>query len=361
MHHRLLYLALASLLLTACSQDQAVTPASPKPVKIEVAGASDINAAASFVGTLRARQRSDLSFEASGRVQTVLVDIGDRVRAGQVLAQLDEAPSRWRMVRAQADRDAAAATLAERQTWLQQQQTLARENIISPTALQAALASHQQAQSQLAAADAALASARRELSLTRITAPYDGEIVARLVQAHSDVTPGQAILQLESGKALELLAQLPENLATQLQIGSKASAKNAELVFPVKLERLSKRNDNGSLVQAIFSVSEVPAKLRSGSVVTLELAQGQRQAISLPASALLPNPNANSAKVFVLQGDRIHSRTVNTEGQLLAAGRVAVNGVNAGEKIVVAGTASLHEGQQVVAYQSTSLLQGAKP
>jgi multidrug efflux pump subunit AcrA (membrane-fusion protein) len=188
MHRRLLCLAVASVLLSAC-QDQPVSQVSPGPVKIEIAGNSNTSQSDSFIGTLRARQRTDLSFEAAGRVQTMLVDIGDKVKAGQVLAQLDEAPARWRAVRAQADRDAAAATLAERHTWLQQQQTLARDNIISSTALQAAQVSHQQAQSQLAAAEAALSAARRDLSLTRITAPFDGEIVARLVQAHHDVTP----------------------------------------------------------------------------------------------------------------------------------------------------------------------------
>lgn len=359
MPHRLLYLALVSTLLSGCAQEAAVPSASPKPVKIEIAGASNTQLANNFVGTLRARQRTDLSFEAAGRVQTMLVDIGDKVKAGQVLAQLDEAPTRWRMVRAQADRDAAAATLAERQNWLQQQQTLARDNIISATALQAAQASFQQAQSQLAAADAALASSRRELSLTRITAPFDGEIVARLVQAHNDVTPGQAILQLESGKSLELVAQLPEDLASQLQAGATARARNGELQFPVKLERLSKRSDNGSLVQAIFAVSELPAKLRSGSVVTLELAQNQASALTLPASALLPTSQANSSKVFILQGERLQSRAVTTDASLLTGGRIAVKGIQAGEQVVVAGTASLHEGQFAVAYVNPSVLQGA--
>lgn len=358
MHPRLLYLALASLLLSACSQDTTMTGSTAKPVKIEIAGASNDSHTDSFVGTLRAKQRSDLSFEAAGRMQSMLVDIGDKVRAGQVLAQLDEAPTRWRMTRAQAERDAAAATLLERQAWLQQQQSLARDKIISATALQAALASHQQAQSQLAASEAALASARRELSLTRITAPFSGEVVARLVQAHSDVTPGQVILQIESGKQMELLAQLPEQIASRLNLGATAQARDNELRFAVKLERLGKRSENGSLVPAVFSVSETPATLRSGSAVTLELAQNKTNSLSLPVSALVLGTQPKQAKVFVLQGDRLHSRVVSTDGQILAGGRLAVNGIQAGEKIVVAGTASLHEGQLAVAYPSQSFIAG---
>ncbi|MBR7781579.1 efflux RND transporter periplasmic adaptor subunit [Undibacterium luofuense] len=359
MRRRLLCMAVTSVLLAACSQDQPVSQVSPKPVKIEVAGSTGTGHADSFVGTLRARQRTDLSFEAAGRVQKVLVDIGDKVRAGQVLAQLDEAPARWRAMRAQADRDSAAATLAERQNWLQQQQALARENIISATALQAAQASHQQAQSQLAASEAALASARRDLGLTRITAPFDGEIVARLVQAHHDITPGQAILQLESGKALELVAQLPEQLASQLRTGSSATAQSGDLQFPARLERVSRRSENGSLVQAVFAVSEVPATIRSGSVVTLALPQEKQTALTVPASALLPSAEAQKAEVMILQGDRVQKRTVKTEGALSAGGRIAVTGIQAGEKVVVAGAATLHDGQAAIAYTNRSVLQGA--
>ncbi|MGR5437883.1 efflux RND transporter periplasmic adaptor subunit, partial [Vibrio owensii] len=112
--------------------------------------------------------------------------------AGQVLARLDESPARWRLNKVEADRAAAAATAVERRAQLQQQEALARDKIISQTALESARAAHQLAQSQLAAADAALATARRDLALTHITAPFDGEIVARLTQPFSDVAPGHA-------------------------------------------------------------------------------------------------------------------------------------------------------------------------
>ena len=128
----------AALLLAACAE-HAPPPAAPaKPVKIEIAGDSARQQADSFVGTLRARQRTDLSFETSGRLTLIKADVGDQVRAGQVLAQLDPAPARWRLDKAVADRNAANATLAERQTWLRQQEALARDGIISPAALQAA-------------------------------------------------------------------------------------------------------------------------------------------------------------------------------------------------------------------------------
>ncbi|MFZ4529655.1 MAG: efflux RND transporter periplasmic adaptor subunit [Undibacterium curvum] len=358
MHSHFLTVLASALLLTACAEDSAKPTLPPKPVKVEIAGGTALDSVDNLLGTLRARQRTDLGFDAAGRLIAVKVDIGDRVHAGQVLAQLDEAPARLRLLKAQADREAAAATLAERQTWLQQQQALARDGIISPAGLQAAQASHQQALSQHAASEAALANARRDLSLTRITAPFDGEVAARLVQPFTDVSPGQAILQLESGRALEVVAQLPDFIANQIAPGAEAHAVSGVQQFPIRLERLSKRSDNGALVQAVFQVRQAPANLRSGGIVTLELPRKGGQAITLPASALIPGADAKGAKVFVIDGDKLQSRSVTTDGQLLAGGRLAVSGLRSGDSVVVAGTATLHDGQRVIAHRPASLLQG---
>lgn len=352
----------AALLLAGCADHTPPRAAPPKPVKIEVAGGGALQNADTFVGTLRARQRTSLGFETGGRLAAVKVDVGDQVRAGQVLAQLDEAPARWRLDKAIADHNAAAATLAERQTWLRQQETLARDGIIAPAALQAAQASHQQAVSQHAASAAFVATARRDLELTRVTAPFDGAVVARLAQPFIDVTPGQTILQLEAGQSLELLAQLPEPVAARLAPGAAAYARVGGERLALKLERLSGRSDNGSLVQAIFQVKDAPPAVRSGAVVELELPRKGTPAITLPAAALITATDAKGASVFVVKGGTLQRRAVHTDGRLLPEGRLAItDGVNAGDQVVIAGTAFLHEGQAVLAHRSQTLLQGGRP
>lgn len=351
----------AAVLLAACAEHAPPPATSAKPVKIEVAGHTGAQAPDSFVGTLRARQRTDLSFETSGRLTIIKVDVGDQVRAGQVLAQLDPAPARWRLDKAVADRNAANATLAERQTWLRQQETLAKDGIISPAALQAAQASRQQAASQQAAAEAAVAAARRDLDLTRITAPFDGQVVARSAQPFVDVAPGQAILQLESGNALELVAHLPDAVAARLKPGMSAHARSGAERLDVRLERISSRSDNGSLAQAIFRLDRAPATLRSGAAAALELPQHGAQALTLPASAIIAANDLRSASVFIVKDGRLQSRKISADSRLLPHGRVAItSGVQAGEQVVVAGTAFLSVGQAVVAHRSQTLLEGAR-
>ncbi|NHR08538.1 efflux RND transporter periplasmic adaptor subunit [Chromobacterium haemolyticum] len=363
-----LAVAASAFMLSACSQSTPPATAQPKVVKTEIVGTAQAQAASNhFVGTLRARQRSDLSFETAGRIVAIQVEVGDRVRAGQLLARLDEAPARWRLDKAEADRAAAAATLTERSAQLEQQQALARDKIISPTALQSTQAAYQQARSQLDAANAALSTARRDLAHSRITAPFDGEIVARQAQPFTDVAAGQSILQIQSGNQLEVVAMLPESVTPSLTPGSSsARGKSGSETFPLSLERLSARSDNGSLVQAIFRLPKTPTTLRSGGVISVELPNLQAtHKISLPASAILPAPQPGQAVVFVLTpSGKLQHRTVHTSTGMQSGGRITITqGLATGERVVVAGAAFLHEGQPAKSYSSETLLpsvQGAE-
>ncbi len=362
--------ALLAALLTGCAEPPPPTAAAPRPVKVERVADSATATHETFIGTLRARQRAELGFEQPGRIAAILVDVGDRVRAGQVLARLDASPAQWRLDKAQADRTAAAAALAERATQLRQHESLARDKIISATALEAAQTQHRLALSQLQAADAALAMARRDLTLSDIKAPFDGEIVARAAQPHSDIAAGQPVLQIEAGQTLEVVSMLPEAVAARLAPGQAATARigtpaQTGSTHPLKLERLSARSESGSLVQAVFRLDGAAPGLRSGAVVSVELPHATTTAgISVPAPALLPAAEPGSASVFLLDAaqGRLVRRAVQLGKGVLPGGRIPVSaGLHAGDQVVVAGAAFLTEGQAAVQHASTTLLHGAQP
>jgi RND family efflux transporter MFP subunit len=356
-------IAIAAL-LTGCHQAPASVVQAPRPVKIEVIGDSAAESRDTFVGTLRARQRSDLSFEAPGRIAAILAETGDHVRAGQVLARLDEGPARWRLDKAEADRAAASAALAERTTQLKQHQSLANDRIVSAATLESAQVQHRQAVSQLQAADAALALARRELALSSIKAPFDGEIVARSAQPHGDIAAGQPVLQIEAGRALEVVAMLPDTVAARLSPGVAASAGQGQRTVPLKLERLSARSESGSLVQAIFRVDGSTEGLRSGGVVAVELPRRGVATVSVPASAVVYGSDGRrNASVFVLDTakQQISRRAVVLGDAALPEGRVPVSsGLSRGDQVVVAGTAFLTDGQRAVKHEAQTLLNGGR-
>ncbi|MBN0545295.1 biotin/lipoyl-binding protein, partial [Pseudomonas aeruginosa] len=99
----------------------------PEPlrtVKLEAVGAGSSAAASRFEATLRQEQRAELAFENGGRIAEIAVDVGDRVRKGQVLARLDAEPARLRLAQAEANLRAATVQARERQIQLQQQQAM---------------------------------------------------------------------------------------------------------------------------------------------------------------------------------------------------------------------------------------------
>jgi RND family efflux transporter MFP subunit len=359
--------ALLAALVVGCAKEPAPPADLPRPVKVEVVTDGILHASESFVGTLRARQRADLGFDSSGRIAAILVDVGDHVRAGQVLARLEEAPAQWRLQKAQADRAAAAAALAERTTQLHQHALLAKDQIVSATTLESVQTQHRLADSQMQAAGAALELARRDLALTHITAPFDGEIVARAAQPHTDIGPGQMVLQIEAGQALEVVAMLPDTVAARLAPGQPAAAKVSSTgqarALTLKLERLSARSESGSLVQAVFRITEPVSGLRSGGVVSVELPSPTTAAVSVPAPALLPGIERGSGSVFVLDAAKGHiaRRTIKLGNGVLPAGRIPViAGLVAGDQVVVAGVAFLTEGQPAVRHEAQTLLHGAQ-
>jgi RND family efflux transporter MFP subunit len=354
-----------AILMAGCGETPAPLAETPRPVKVEVVAQGASETAESFIGTLRAQRRADLGFESPGRIAALLVDVGDHVRAGQVLARLDEAPAQWRLNKAVADRGAAAASLAERNTQLRQNESLARDHIISAAALESVQTQHQLATSQLQAADAALAQAQRDLALARITAPFDGEVVARAVQPHTDIAAGQPVLQVEAGQALEVVAMLPDSVAARLAPGQSAgatlSAPQGTRSLPLRLARLSAHSESGSLVQAVFAIESPVAGARSGGVVSVELPRTTAASLSLPAQAVLPGAAPGRASVFVLD---THGRLVRHAIQLgdgvLPNGRLPVrSGLTPGEQVVVAGAAFLSEGQAAVRHEPQTLLQAA--
>lgn len=360
---------LAAIAFAGCAEQARESAVAPRPVKLETVGGGALGANESFVGTLRAKTRADLSFESPGRIASVLVDVGDRVRAGQVLARLEEGPAQWNRDKAEADRLAAVAALAERNRQLEQSEALARDQIISPTALESVRTQQQIAATQLQAAEAAFALAARSLSVARIVAPFDGEIVGRLVQPHADIGAGQPIFQIEAGRHMEVVAMLPEGVATRIAPGLAATATisaqaGGVSALPVTLERLSARSDSGSLVQAIFAVRSPAAGLRSGSVVAIELPRSERGSISIPASALLSDATAGSGAVYLLDPTRnvIVRRAVKVGDAPQANGRVLVlAGLQPGDQVAIAGVAFLTEGQAAVKYVPETLVGKERP
>ncbi|WP_115573243.1 efflux RND transporter periplasmic adaptor subunit [Xanthomonas campestris] len=349
--------------LAACSGPDAPATETPRAVKLERFGAGS-DSPLQVPALVRQEQRAELAFEGAGRLSAVLVDVGDRVTRGQLLARLDDEPLRLREQQADANVRAALAQSGERQLQSRQQQAMFDDGASSNATLTAARAAADAATAQLQVARADLAMARRGRRLGELRAPYDGSVVARLQQPHADVAAGQTVLQVEGQGHVQLVATLPTVAAADLVPGQTVHARIVDAgAAPValRLRSLSSRVDNAATVQALFEPVAATTALRSGDSVLLTLPARAASTPSVPLSAVVPRLNRQQASVFVYQPAKraVIERAVDLG--TIAGERVQIlRGLRAGEQVVSAGVGFLVSGQPVTPLQAQTQLSGGR-
>jgi membrane fusion protein (multidrug efflux system) len=339
--HIMLVMALA---LAGC---KAAAPApapraEPVPVRLVRVGA-DGGAVTTITGTVRHAEETPLAFAQPGRVRAVLVDVGDTVRAGQLLATLDTGPADANAVAAAEDARRAALDLTRLRT-------LADKGWVTRARLESAEAG-------AAAANARAAAARFDQRYARVHAPGPGVVLARTLDPGAIAAAGAPVLTLGDARG-GLVVQLP---LTDRQAAALRPGTPAELRLPAlgpapisgQLRRISGRGDpaTGAFIGEI-ALPALPG-LRSGMIGTVRIATGSiggETAASrpvIPATAIFA---ARTEEAFVYVHDpragRVRARLVRIEA-IGEAGITLSAGLKAGEAIVATGLDRLRDGAQV--------------
>lgn len=320
-----------------------------------------------FVALVRQAQRADLSFENGGRIAGVMVDVGDTVRPGQVLAKLDPEPAHLQILQAEAQVRSAAGQLQERRDQLRQQQAMHADGATSKLTLDAAQLAVTMAEAAHSSATAALQMTERAQRQSILRAPYAGRIKARLAEPGSLSAAGQAVLQIEGDGHLQVVADLPAALLPPtLKLGAVVTARGVDQTDATGTIRLTLRSladhiDAGGTVQAIFDLKpeQGPAQAppRSGAALSIAIDSGSPQVATLPLTAVAHGVTPGTGHVFVY-----HRNGTVLERRPVVLGRQRGNsieitqGLQPGEQVAGAGTAFLIDHQRVVPYQSASTL-----
>lgn len=301
------------------------------------------------VGTVRARQSSQLSSQIVATVTSVRVHEGERVRRGDVLAVLDDAQQSAALSRAaaaiasaqqdigaaQADDTLAAATLRRYQSLYEKKSVSPHEMDEVQARAAAAAARREQAQAGLAQAAAMQAQARAGLGYTRVRAPFDGVVTARFVDPGALASPGVPLLTVEDTAAFRLEATVDETAIPFVKLGGMA---------PVALDAMG-GDIEGKVVQIVPAVDpasrtftvkvELPpdARLRSGLFGRVRFVRGERQAILVPRLAVVERGQLQG--VYVVAPDGTLNLRFVTLGRTSGDRVEILSGLESGEKLVV--------------------------
>ena len=308
----------------------------PEAVPVEVAKAGRRSIAASYMGTapLEARGEAQVVAKTSGIALRVFADIGQQVRAGQPLVQIDR--DRAALQVAQAD-----AQVRKLEANYRRASQLVEQKMVSVNDVE-------QLRYDLENARASLRLARLEQSYGTVTAPISGVVASRNIKTGNLVQINTPIFTIVDNSRLEATLNAPEREIETLKAGQTVQLSVDALpgkVFEGRIDRVSPVVDSGSGTFRVICAFDGGGLLQPGMFGRIRIEYDQRaNALVIPRTALLEDGNA--AAVYTIKGDKA-ARAALKLGYVDGEWVEVREGLKEGEPVVVAGKAALREGSAV--------------
>jgi len=330
------------------------------------------------IGTVEARRSYLIGPTAAGRVKAVHVDVGEEVKAGQLLAEIDpvDLDERLRSTDAAYARAASAVTAAD----AQRKDALARrqlaelnakryrdlggKNFVSASAVEAKQQELDSAQAALEASEANLQGARQEqLRLKadqdgirqqrgnlRLLAPRDGLVVSRDAEPGSTVIAGQAVVRLVEPDSLWVKARLDQGRSRGLAVGQVADIvvrSNTSAHHPGKVARIEPVSDSVTEERiAQITFERIPEGLSVGEMTEVTVKTGAAQSgLLIPNAAIKQMPQGSG--VWKLKDGKPSLTPVKLGSNSLEGNVQILDGLAAGDEVVIHSERDLNEGARI--------------
>lgn len=355
----------AMLLLHACSKESSGTaaPAERPAVAVEVVKVApgDLQEEIAVVGTLAPKFQGEVKAEYSGTITDVFVSEWVKVQKGTLLARFDrrEIEAGVKAAHAATMQAGVAATHARRE--LERTEKLRAAGLATQQNLDDARSAAEAAEAQLNASRAQEEMARTRLSKADVRATMSGVIASR------SVNPGDFVENMGSpspmftivdNRRLELTASVPSSRISRVTLGQPLTFTSDAVpgrTFSGRVSFINPAADQSSrTVKVIALVDNPDGALKSGLFVRGTIVTGQRRGVlRVPRSAIVSSdPEANSAVIFVVDGEKARTRTVST-GSASGQDIEVVSGVGIGDSVVTRGGFNLRDGDRVTVAPNT--------
>lgn len=344
----------ATALLAACSKP-AAQPEPIRSVKVMQVQAGDMQAAAEFSGEVRSRTESRLGFRVGGKIVHRQAELGQRVRVGDVLAQLDPqdyqlaaAAAKAQVAAAQTNRDLAAADF-------KRYKDLREQNFISSAELERRDAALKAAQAQLDQAQAQGSAQGNQAAYTTLKADVAGVVTAVEAEPGQVVAAGTPVVRIAQDGPRDVVFSVPEDKVARVKPGSAVEVRvwGANGAYKGAVREVAASADPVTrtfVVKVGLETRDAPALGTTATVLPQALGHGDVQAIKIPTSAL--RQDGGGTAVWVLDGA---SMTVRLQPIQIATADgnevVVASGLQPGQQVVIAGVHVLAPGQKVAIYK----------
>lgn len=349
-----LTLVAATLLLSACSKP---APAEEpiRAVRVVTVGAGNIESIAEFAGEVRPRVESRLGFRVAGKLVRRQAELGQRVSAGQVLAQIDPQDyklaadaSKAQVAAAQTNRDLAASDF-------KRYKDLRDQNFISGAELERRDTALKAAQAQLEQAQAQMANQGNQQSYTTLVADVAGVVTSVDAEPGQVVTAGAPVVRIAQDGARDAVFSVPEDKIAMIKVGSEVDVKGwaASTVLKGIVREVAASTDPVTRtfgVKVSLDAATAPALGSTVTVIPKSMDRSGVAVIKLPTSAFIQNGSKSSVWVLDKQTMTVRLQSVQIA---TADGNdvVVVAGLTPGMVVVSAGVHVLSPNQKVTIYK----------
>ncbi|MBF0634737.1 MAG: efflux RND transporter periplasmic adaptor subunit [Nitrospinae bacterium] len=331
-------------------------PAIPSaPITVVKAESRFLPVVQESVGWMESRNAPVVSAEVAGKVMEIMADAGARVKAGQLMAQLDPTDFVIAKKAASAEVGRLTALIVNQQALVDRYSKLVDENFISGVTMEAAVSQLDSFKEQMEAARAQLSAAERRLEKTRITAPISGQVEQRMVSVGSFVDVGRPVFQVASSEELKAFLPFPETVSDQIRTGLKVMLSTPSSPDkPVEGVIGEIRPMVGAGNRAVVAVVEVknPGGWKAGASVNgLVTIREIGDAVVVPNECVIKRPAGDV--VYVVQNGEARQRIVKVGLKAHGMTHVA-DGLSAGETVALDGAAYLTDKASVTVKSNES-------
>jgi RND family efflux transporter MFP subunit len=349
----LLTVALALFLVVAgCGKKSNPASKSSKDVQGTTAQASleTVPRVVTATGSLQAGKTIMVSTRMMGWVRQVHVREGQSVAKGDLLVSIDDSDLRAKKAQAEAGIVEAKAVLTNAQKMAERFEKLYADKSISKQQLDDVLTGRDRAAAGLNMAKAGLDEVKVHLSYLSITAPADGMVARKMIEEGDMANPGMPLVSLESVGAMKVVAHLSEKDISSVKIGDPVIIDVTSLegaVFEAPLDKIIQAANPGSRTYDIEALLlDQDPRLKSGMFARVSVPVGTRQAVLVPAEAVIQRGQLTG--LWVVGEDRTaHLRWVRL-GRTLGASVEILSGLAGTETVVLSTQQPLLEGDKVV-------------
>ncbi len=348
-------LALATLLVACNNDDEQANE--PRPVRTVTISANETSDGITLTGRVQAQAEINQSFRLDGQLIELTVDIGDRVKPGQLIARLDSQNEQSGLQTARAQVVAAQVQLVDARNNFNRMRDLVVDDAVARAAYDHAEAVLKTAEAQVQGAQSQLSLAQNRLDFTTLEADAGGVVTARGAEVGEVVSAGRMIVQIAQAGSRDAVFDVP----AQLKYGANRNApievwltSDPKIKAKARVRDVAPRADpvTGTF-QARIQLLNPPESMRLGVTVTGRMQTGTVTGIEIPASALLRDNNKPAVWVVDPAAKTVSIRHIETSASTSGSIRVS-SGLSAGDIVVTAGVQALRPNQKVRLLEATT-------